>query len=110
MKLPNAIHADLGTKIEDYSLNPRHREGQHKARVFLSALGLSLEDAGVLRRAVLKAATSSDSAEPRGDNGFGEVFVLRFPMETAAGSATVLTAWIVRHEEDFPRLTTCYIL
>ena len=110
MKLPNANRADLGTKIEDYSLNPDHREGQHKARVFLSALGISLENAEVLRDAVLEAAIAADDVDHRGDNGFGEVFVLRFPMATAAGSAVVLTAWIVRHGEDFPRLTTCYIL
>jgi hypothetical protein len=110
MRLPNADRARLGTKIEDYTLNPHHREGQHKARVFLSALGISLENAEVLRRAVLKAAISSDDVEPRGDNGFGEVFVLRFLMETTVGSAAVLTAWIVRHGEDFPRLATCYIL
>ena len=53
---------------------------------------------------------ASDEAESRGDNGFGEVFVLRFPMATPTGTAMVLTAWIVRHSEDFPRLTTCYIL
>ncbi|MGH7871944.1 MAG: hypothetical protein ACREQO_06950 [Candidatus Binatia bacterium] len=29
---------------------------------------------------------------------------------TPSNSANILTAWIVRHEENFPRLTTCYIL
>jgi len=42
MKLPNGARADLGTKIEDYVLNPRHWEGRHKARVFESVLGISL--------------------------------------------------------------------
>jgi hypothetical protein len=110
MRLPNGNRADLGTKIEEYSLNPLHREGQHKARVFASALGITLENAGTLRRAVLRAAAESDAAESRGDNGFGEVFVLRFPLMTGVGTAVVLTAWIIRHNEDFPRLTTCYIL
>ena len=110
MKLPNARRADLGTKIEDYSLNFGHREGRHKARVFLSALGISLENADALRHAVLQAAVASDDFEARGDNGFGNVFVLRFPMQTATGSAVVLTVWIVRHGEDFPRLANCYIV
>lgn len=110
MKLPHGDRADLGTKIEEYSLNPLHREGQHKARVFASALGITLDNAGVLRRAVLEAAVASDDVEARGDNGFGEIFVLRFPLETETGAALVLTAWIIRHSEDFPRLTTCYIL
>ena len=36
--------------------------------------------------------------------------VLRFPLRTPKGRGVVLTAWIVRHGEDFPRLTTCYIV
>jgi hypothetical protein len=110
MKLPNGDCADLGNKLEDYSLNSLHREGRHKARVFASVLGITLANAEELRRALLAAATESDDVEPRGDNGFGEIFVIRFPMTTEVGSAVVLTAWIIRHGEDFPRLTTCYIL
>jgi hypothetical protein len=34
LKLPNAERADLGRKLEEYALNPEHREGRHKARVF----------------------------------------------------------------------------
>ena len=41
-------------------------------------------------------AAESDGVESRGDNGYGEVFLLRFPMRMETGSATVLTAWIVR--------------
>lgn len=110
MKLPNGQRCDLGAKLDDYSLNPLHREGRHKARVFESVLGLTQANAEVLRAAIQSAAASSDAAEARGDNGFGEVFNLRFAMTTGQGSATVLTGWIVLHNEDFPRLTTCYII
>ena len=110
MKLPNGDRADLGTKIEDYVLNPRHREGRHKARVFESALGIGLDNREILRRAILSAAKTSDQVEALGDNGHGEVYVLRFPLVTPRGRATVLTSWIIRHGEDFPRLVTCYIL
>jgi len=110
MKLPNGERADLGTKLKDYILNPLHREGKHKARVFESALGITLANGQVLRDALLHAAASSDRVEPRGDNGFGAVYVLRFPIATAMGTATALSAWIVRYGEDFPRLTTCYIV
>ena len=109
MKLPNGNRAELGDKLESYSLNPLHREGRHKARVFASALGISLGNADLLRGAVRKAAESED-AEARGNNGFGDVFIQRFPLATDLGNATVLTAWIIRKDEDFPRLTTCYIL
>ena len=110
MKLPNGDRADLGTKLEDYSLNPLHRHGQHKARVFESALGITLANKDVLARALLEAAKNSGEFVALGDNGFGETYVLRFRLATGKGSATVLSAWIVRHNEDFPRLTTCFIV
>ncbi len=110
MKLPCGERVDLGTKIEDYVLNPAHREGRHKARVFESVLGITLANQDRLRQAILFAAANSDLAEERGDNGHGRVYVLRFPLDTERGRATVLTAWIIRHGEDFPRLITCYTL
>jgi len=110
MKLPNGENADLADKLEAYSLNPLHREGRHKARVFASVPGITLENAEVLRRAVLDVWATSEAALDREDNGFGQVFVLRFPLSTDKGSAEILTAWIIRHGEDFPRLTACYIV
>ena len=110
MKLPNGERAELGTKLEDYALNPRHREGRHKARVFESVLGITLANREILRQAILSAVTDSDQAEALGDNGHGAVYALRFPLQTENGRATVLTAWIILHAEDFPRLTTCYII
>jgi len=110
MKLPSGDRADLGTKIEDYVLNPRHWEGRHKARVFESVLGITLANREVLRQAILSAAENSEDAEPLGNNGHGEVYILRFPLETQRGRAAVLTVWIIRDGEDFPRLVTCYIV
>lgn len=110
MRLPNGDRADLGTKLEDYVLNSRHREGRHKARVFEAVLGITLANADVLRSAVLSAAEDSDEAEFLGSNGHGEIYILRFPLKAQEGSATVLTAWIVRDGEDFPGLITCYIV
>lgn len=110
MKLPHGERADLGNKLEDYTLNSTHRDGRHKARVFASALGVSLDNSEALKSALLRLAAASDQFEARGDNGYGQVYVLRFPLATTAGTATVMSAWIIRHGEDFPRLTTCYIL
>jgi len=78
--------------------------------MFDTALGITIDNVDVLREAVLWAAANSSDTESRGDNGFGNVFVMRFPLTTVRGTATVLTAWIIRRGEDFPRLTTCYIL
>jgi hypothetical protein len=58
----------------------------------------------------LNAAAHTDSAESRGANGFGNVYVVRFPLRTTKGAATIISGWIIRHGEDFPRLTTCYIV
>jgi len=87
-----------------------HREGRHKARVFQSVLGITADNGDVLRRALLDAAAVSDQVETRGDSEFGTTYLLRLPLTTARGTATVLSVWIVRHAEDFPRLTTCYIV
>lgn len=110
MKLPNGERANLGTKLEDYSLNPLHRHGQHKARVFQSVLGITSENSSVLRDALRQAAANSDQAVHRGHNGFGTVYELRFSLSTAHGTATVLSGWIIRDDEDFPRLATCFII
>jgi uncharacterized protein DUF6883 len=110
MKLPSGDRADLGTKIEDYVLNPRHWEGRHKARVFESVLGITLGNRDVLLQAILSAAENSDDAEPLGNNGHGEVYLLRFSLETQRGRAADLTVWIIRDGEDFPRLVSCYIV
>jgi hypothetical protein len=110
MKLPNGAHADLGTKLEDYSLNPQHRHGQHKARVFESTLGITLANKEILSNALVAMAKDSEDFVSLGNNGFGETYVLRFPFTAEKGSATVLSAWIVRNNEDFPRLTTCFIV
>jgi hypothetical protein len=96
MKLPNGKHAYLGDKLEAYSLNSLHREGHHKARVFASALGITLANAELLRAAVLEAASYSDAALAYGDNGFGQVFILKFPLATAASKADIL-----RHGSSF---------
>ncbi len=42
MKLPNGERAVVDIiKLQDYCLNPAHPRGQHKARVFAAALGLT---------------------------------------------------------------------
>ncbi len=106
MKLPNGERATIGAKLEDYVLNPSHWEGRHKARVFESVLGITLNNRDALRDAILAAAENSDEAQAIGDNGHGMVYLLRFPLTTAHGTAMILTVWIILQGEDFPRLVT----
>ena len=110
MKLPNGDRADLGTKLTDYVLNPKHRRGRHKARVFESSLGIARENQQLLADALRKAAADSADALSLGNQGFGETFEIRFSLATDKGRATVLSGWIVRRDEDFPRLVTCFIV
>src|SRR6059036_2362523 len=66
-------------------------------------------DAENLRRRLLGAALESD-CEPEEADEYGRRYTLDFLMETRSGRAWVRSGWIVRAGEDFPRLTTCYVL
>jgi hypothetical protein len=109
MKLPNGHRAIVDiTKLRDYCLNTNHEEGKHKARVFASALGVRAADAEWLREQLLKAA-AREEASATSRTPFGSLYMLDFDLKTEAGSAAVRSGWIIRHHEDFPRLTTCYV-
>ena len=114
MKLPNAENAIIEIeKLRDYSLNPNHTKGKHKARVFLNALGMDFNDAEQLRQIILNVVLEADAIEGQ-PSEYGRRFVVDFNLSWSKGSLTktalVRTGWIVRTDEDFPRLTTCYCL
>jgi hypothetical protein len=110
MKLPNGDRAvvDLA-KLTDYCLSPAHPRGRHKARVFAASLGLYADQADLLRDALLEAARTEE-ANPGDQDEFGHRYVVDFTMKTPSGEARVRSSWIVRADEDFPRLTSCYVL
>jgi len=113
MKLPNAERAVIDIqKLRDYCLNPDHPEGKHKARVFLEKLEFTANDAERLRELIIEAILSLEATEKE-PSTYGRRFVLEFLVtrqeKLVVMSAPVRTAWIVRNDEDFPRLTSCYI-
>ena len=110
MKLPNKenVVVDIA-KLRDYSLNPEHPEGKHKARVFKAALGLTQDDAEQLREMILQAIETTD-AEQTSATSHGERFAIDFVVKGLRGNVQVRSAWMIRNDENFPRLTTCYIL
>ena len=113
MKLPNAENAVVDiAKIRDYCLNPDHPEGKHKARVFLNKLGVTKNDADHLRQLILEGILVADAIE-ESSIVYGRRFVADLSISSAQGAvlctAVVRTAWIIRNEEDFPRLTTCFV-
>ena len=112
MKLPNAENAVVDiAKLRDYCLNPNHPKGKHKARAFLEKLGLERNDAELLRQSILEAILKAEAVEEQATE-YGRRFVLDFELQRGVGligyTAVVRTAWIVRNNEDFPRLSTCY--
>jgi hypothetical protein len=114
MKLPNAENAFVDiAKLRDYSLNPNHPEGKHKARAFLEKLSISRNDAELLRKLILGAILMAEAKEQK-PTQYGRRFVVDFELQRGVGvvlyRAVVRTAWIIRNDEDFPRLTTCFNL
>ena len=110
MRLPHLERAVVDVaKLRDYCLNLRHARGRHKAKVFASVLGITQDNAGLLRLALLGAAYSEEVTEGDKDD-YGQRYVLDCEVAGPAGKATVRSSWIVLSAEDFPRLTSCYVL
>lgn len=110
MKLPNAKRAVVEIeKLRDYCLSANHPRGRHKARVFVTALGITADDSDELRDAILSAVISEDATPTDGDE-YGQRYVVDFTMVRQSRQADIRTAWIVRTGEDYPRLTSCYVL
>jgi hypothetical protein len=110
MQLPNGERAVVPLeKLRDYCLNPAHRVGGHKARVFESVLGLTAADAEGLQQRLLAVALTSDAVPGKRD-AYGQRYSIDFTMTTAVGTAVVRSTWIVLAREAIPRLTSCYVL
>ena len=97
------------TKLLDYSLCPSHPVGAHKARLFREALGIKAQDAGSIAE-LLRWVAAHATASSEHEDSHGKRFSVDFVLETWPGSAVVRSAWIIRSEEDLPRLTTVFVL
>lgn len=110
MKLPHAGQAfvDLA-KLRDYSLCKKHPEGKHKARVFSAALGLNAGNAEWLRTQLL-AAVREEDCQPGRRTEFGQRYTVDLTLRRGGHEARIRSAWIVRADENFPRLVSCYVV
>ena len=89
MKLPNAERAFIDiAKLRDYCLNPEHSRGRHKARVFASALGVTLDNMEDLEQALLDSARILD-AQPGEEDEYGQRYLVDFMMIGPSGQAMV---------------------
>jgi hypothetical protein len=107
--LPNADKAIVPLeKLRDYSLNPSHDRGKHKARVFASALGMTQTDAPRLRDMILQAVLINEAVETD-TNKHGTRYTMDFQALGVNGAVTIRTAWIIDAGETVPRLVSCYV-
>jgi hypothetical protein len=108
--IPNAYRAFIDPgKLAEYSLSPQHPVGGHKAILFERVLGITAEHAEGLREILFHVAAHASAVGDRLDE-FGQRYTIDFTLRTAVGTASIRSAWIVRPTEDFPRLTTCFVL
>lgn len=102
MKPPNAENSFVDLeKLRTYAPDPTYRVGRHKARLFAALLGLGVEDAAELCRTCWTLG-EDDEHEHR--------YRINFMLTWRGREALVRSAWIVRPEEGFPSLVTCYPL
>ena len=110
MKIPFAENAQIDIrKLKNYCLNSTHDEGKHKARLFLAAFGMTSEHSYELRNILLKKIITGDAKLGRRDE-YGQRYILDFVMTWNGKQATVRSGWILEHNSQTPRLTTCYPL
>ena len=108
MTLPSADRAVIDpTKIRDYLLAATHPVGRFKARFFVS-LGYAADQWEQLQDDILAIARSETVSVETG-NTYGRKFEVDGILTSPSGrSAAVRTVWIIRAEENFPRLVTVF--
>ena len=108
MIIPNAERAFVDIrKLRDYTLNPTHRVGKHKAHLFAALLDMSVEDTKELREMLLEIVETHE-VEIGNRDRHGQRYQIDFTLTWRGRQAIIRSAWIVRPDEDFPRLVTCY--
>jgi hypothetical protein len=109
VQLPNADRAIVPVaKLRDYSLNPSHPEGKHKARVFAALLGFTKTDAERLRELILVAVLTHEAAQGATDE-HGMRYIVDFETRGLHGPVMIRTAWHIDAGEAIPRLVSCYV-
>lgn len=110
MRLPNAENALLDArKLTEYSLNERHERGEHKAKVFRSALGVTLVNHEILLEAI-RQAILTEEAQLTDMTEYGARYAVDFEMVGLSGQPVLVrSTWIFDPNSDVPRLTNCFI-
>ena len=95
-------------KLVHYVLNPDHARGCHKARVFLSALGIAQADWHYLREQLVAAVVEAPVRGTR-ITPFGVLYDIVVHVDGLDGAThPVATVWLVA-DEDAPRLVSSWV-
>jgi hypothetical protein len=103
MKLPNGDRAELGDKLERYCLNYEHQKGKHKALLFEKRLGITIANKELLELALKEAAIEGEAELYKVDQ-----YGTHYDLASDVGESLILSCWIIKITEDFPRLTNTY--
>jgi len=108
MNLPNADRARIDPgKLHSYLLSNAHPIGRFKA-TFFAALGYTAENWSALSDA-LRAQHVTHDATLVETTSHGHKYEIRAMLTGPAGqSRLVVSAWIIRTGEQFPRFVTAY--
>jgi len=110
MTIPNADHAIVDIrKLRDYCLNPMHDDGKHKARLFVAAIGITAKHADELRNKLLQVVKTHNAKLGRHDE-YGQRYSIDFLFDWRGKQAMIRSGWIIEHNSDKPKLTSCYPL
>ena len=110
MIIPNADRAIVDIrKLRDYCLNPMHDDGKHKARLFATAIGITARHANELREELIQIVKTHDANLGRRDK-YGQRYSIDFIFHWRGKQAMIRSGWIIEHNSDTPKLTTCYPL
>jgi len=96
-------------KLRDYCLNPHHPVGKHKARVFLSHLGIERRDAQWLKENIIEKIKDAEIEWVQEDE-YGKRCSADLKLDMKKRSAYVKTIWIIKAGNEIPELVTCYII
>jgi hypothetical protein len=70
---------------------------------------MTADNAEELRQILLEVIQTHEAQLGRRDE-FGQRYTIDFTIESQNRSATLRSGWIIEHDLEIPRLTTCYPL
>ncbi len=109
MRLPNFKSAIIAKeKLTEYCLNENHSVGKHKARVFKSVLGITIENVEYLIAIIYNGIANNQAIEKESDE-YGKRYQVDISVQIKSEEIIIRTNRIVRNNELNPRLTSCYV-